>query len=102
MENWCANAYKHYFQQQTISVKTHSTKKQSGLYNVVLGEGEEIFLQKITPIDVTTMDLKRSSNISIDMALLKSATQKSTGIFLDEPKRKLLPRATEVEGKQIQ
>ena len=32
--------------------------KQSGLYNVVLGEGEYIFLQKITSIDVTTMDLK--------------------------------------------
>ena len=33
-------------------------KKLSGLYNVVLGEGEEIFPQKITSIDVTTMDMK--------------------------------------------
>ena len=32
--------------------------RQSGLYNVVLGEDEENFPQKINSIDVTTMDLK--------------------------------------------
>ena len=53
--------------------------KHSGLYNVVLGECEEIFLQKITSIDATTMDLKWHSNISTDMALVKSSTQESTG-----------------------
>ena len=68
--------------------------KYSGLYNVVLGDGEYIFLHKITFIDATTMDLKWNSNISTDVALVKSATQESTGIFLDEPKIKLLPRAT--------
>ena len=52
--------------------------KQSGLYNVVLGEGEGIFLQKITSIDVTTMDLKWNSKISIDVALVKKETQEST------------------------
>ena len=61
--------------------------RQYGLYNVVLGEGEEIFLQKITYIDVTTMDMKWHSNISTDLAVVKLATQESTGLFL-EPKRK--------------
>ena len=69
--------------------------KQSGLYNVVLGEVEEVFLQKITSIDVKTMDLKWHYNISRDVELVKSATQEST-VFLDEQKRKLLPRETEV------
>ena len=76
--------------------------KLSGLYNVVLGEDEDIFLQKITFNDVTTMDLKWRSKISTYMALVKSATQESTGCFLDEPKRKLLPRETEIEGKKMQ
>ena len=49
--------------------------KQSGLYNVLLGEGEYIFLQKITYIDVTTIDLKWYSNTYTDVAMLKSATQ---------------------------
>ena len=55
--------------------------KQSGLYNVVLGEGEDIYLQKITSIDVTKLDLKWHSNISTDVALVKAATQESTGFF---------------------
>ena len=42
--------------------------------NVMLGEGDDILLQKITYIDVITMDLKRNSNISIDVALVKAAT----------------------------
>ena len=49
--------------------------KLSGLYNVVLGENEDILLQKITSIDVTTMDLKWNSKISTYMALVKSETQ---------------------------
>ena len=44
--------------------------KQSGLYNVVLGEDDDIFLQKITSVDVTTMDLKWYSNISTDVVLV--------------------------------
>ena len=76
-------------------------KKQSGLYNVVLGEGEDILLQKITSIDVTIMDPKWHSNITTDVALVKAATQESTGFFR-HTKRKLLPRETEVEGKQRQ
>ena len=75
--------------------------KQSGLYNVVLGEGEDIYLQKITSIDVTKMDLKWHSNISTDVALVKSETQESTGFFR-RIKKILLPRATEVEGEQRQ
>ena len=55
--------------------------KPSGLYNIVLGEGEYIFLQKITSIDVTTMDLKWNSNISTDVTLVKAATQESTVFF---------------------
>ena len=76
--------------------------KLSVLYNVVLGEGEYIFLQKITSIDVTTMDLKYHSNVSTDLELVKASTQESTSFFLDKPKRKLLPRAAEVERKQRQ
>ena len=68
--------------------------KHSVLYNVVLGEGEDILLQKTTSIDATTMDLKWNSKISTDVSLVKSETQESTGFFLDEPKRKILPRAT--------
>ena len=49
--------------------------KYSGLYNVVLGEGEDIFPKKITSIDVTKIDLKWNSKISIDVALVKAATQ---------------------------
>ena len=49
-------------------------KIHSGLYNVVLGEGEEIFLQKINYIYVITMYLKWHSNISTYLALVKSAT----------------------------
>ena len=49
--------------------------KQPGLYNVILDEGEEIFLHKITSIGVTTMDLKWHSNIFTYVALVKSATQ---------------------------
>ena len=52
--------------------------KYSGLYNVVLGEGEDIFLQKITSIDITTMKLKRHYNIYTDVALLKAEIQEST------------------------
>ena len=50
-------------------------QKQYGLYNVVLGEGEEILLHKITSIYVTTMDLKWYSNIYTDVVLLKTETQ---------------------------
>ena len=46
------------------------------------------------------MDQKWHSNISTYVSLVKAATQESTGFFLDEPKRKLLPRATEIEGKK--
>ena len=49
--------------------------KQSGLYHVVLGEGEEIFLQKITSIDVTIMNQKWHSNISTVVVLVKSTTR---------------------------
>ena len=48
------------------------------------------------------MDMKWHSKISTDVALVKAATQESTGFFLDKPKIKLLPRATKVEGKQRQ
>ena len=72
------------------------------MYNVVFGEGEDIFLQKMTSDDVTTTDLRWDSKISTYEALVNAATQESTGLFLDKPKRKLLPRATEVEGKQRQ
>ena len=68
--------------------------KQSGLYNVVLGEGEDIFPQKITCIDVTTMDLNCHSNISTYVALVKAETKQSTGYFLDETKRNILSRTT--------
>ena len=80
MKTWCANTYKHYLWQQTISGKTHF-KKKSGLYNVVLGEGEEIFLQKITSIDVTTMDLKWHSKIYTYVELVKASTQEPTVFF---------------------
>ena len=50
-------------------------KKQSGLYNVVLGDGEDILLQKKNSIDITTMELKSHSKISIYMALVKAETQ---------------------------
>ena len=33
--------------------------KRSGLYTVVFGEGEDILLQKITSVDVTTMEATR-------------------------------------------
>ena len=91
---------------QTLFTVTNNKWKDSfcnkyyGLYNVVLGEGEDFFLQKINPIDVTTMYLKWHSNISTDVALVKESTQESTGFFLDKPKIKLLQRAIEVEGKQ--
>ena len=49
--------------------------KYSGLYNVVLGEGEDIFLQKINSVDVTKMDLNLHSNVSRDVALVKAETQ---------------------------
>ena len=49
--------------------------KQSGLYNIVLGDGEDIFLRKITSIDVTTMDLKYNSKISTYLSLVKAAIQ---------------------------
>ena len=87
---------------QTLFIATNNKwkesfyNKQSVLYNVALGEGEEIFLQKITSVDVTTMDLKWHSNISTYLALIKAETQELTDCFLDNPKRKLLPRATEV------
>ena len=76
--------------------------KKSGLYNFVLGEGEEIFPHRITSIGVTTIDLKWHSNISTYLALVKAETQEPTDCFLDKPKIKLLPRATEVESKQRQ
>ena len=78
MKTWCAKTYKNYLQPQTISGKTYFTNKQYGLYNVVLGEGEEIFLQKITSIDFTKMDLEWHSKISTYVALVKAATQEST------------------------
>ena len=56
-------------------------QKKSGLYNVLLGEGEVIFLQKITSIGVKTMDLKWHSRISAYVALVKSVTQDSTVLF---------------------
>ena len=34
------------------------------------------------------------------VALVKASTQEPTVFFLDEPNRKLLPRAAEVEGKK--
>ena len=46
------------------------------------------------------MELKWHSNIYTYVALVKAATQESTGCFIDEPKRKLLPRVTELEGKK--
>ena len=46
------------------------------------------------------MDLKWHSNISTYVLLVKASTQESTDFFLDETKRKILPRATEVEEKQ--
>ena len=49
--------------------------KQSVLYNVVLGEGEENFPQKIASIDVTILDLKWYYNISTYMALVKAPTK---------------------------
>ena len=49
--------------------------KKYGLYNVVLGEGEGILLQKITSIDVTTKDLRWHSKVSAYVELVKAATQ---------------------------
>ena len=49
--------------------------KQSGLYNVVLCEGEDILLHKITSIDVTKMELKQHFKFSTDVVLVKSATR---------------------------
>ena len=61
--------------------KDSFNNKQSKLYNVALGEGEDILLQKITSTDVTTMDLRWYYKISTDVALVKSATQVSTDFF---------------------
>ena len=44
--------------------------KQSGLYNFVLSEVEDMFLQKRTYVDVKTMDLKWHLKISTDVALV--------------------------------
>ena len=93
-KNWVCKYIQTLFTATNNNWKYSFYNKQSGLYNVVLGEGEYIFLHKITFIDVTTMDLKWNSNIYTDVALVKSASQESTGFFLDEPKIKLLPRAT--------
>ena len=67
--------------------------KQSRLYNVVLGEDEDIFLQKINSIDVTTMDLKWNSNIYTDVALIKSATQESNILFSRQAKKKNITKS---------
>ena len=74
MKTFCANTYKRYLQQQTIGGKTQFTTNSMDYINFMLGEGDDILLQKITYIDVITMDLKRNSNISIDVALVKAAT----------------------------
>ena len=57
-ENLVLNYIQKNLQQQIISRKTCFTKKQYGLYNVVISEGEEIFLKKINSIDVKKMNLK--------------------------------------------
>ena len=74
MKTWCANTSK-IFTAIKNKWKDSFYIKQSGLYNVVLGEGEEIFPQKITSIDVTTMVLKCHSKISAYVALVKSEKQ---------------------------
>ena len=55
------------------------SQKQSVLCNDVLGEGEDIFLQKITSINATKMDRKWYSKVSTDVALVKGATHESNG-----------------------
>ena len=76
---FCENLVLKYI--QTLFTATNNNwrdsfySKQPGLYNVVLGEGEDIFLQKITSVDVTKMDLNLHSNVSRDVALVKAETQ---------------------------
>ena len=89
VKTWCENTYTNYLHQQKNNRKDSFHNKQYGLYNVVLGEGEEIFLQKITSIDFTTMDLMWNSKISTYAALVKSATQESTGFFLYKKKKNI-------------
>ena len=81
MKTWCANTFITLFTATKNKRKDSFYNKHYGLYNVVLGEDEDIFVQKITSIGVTTMDLKWHSSISTDVALVKSATQESTGFF---------------------
>ena len=76
---FCENLVSKYIQTLFTAIKNKWIdlfyNEQSGLYNVVLGEVEDIFLQEITCIDVTTMDLKWHFNISTYVSLVKAATQ---------------------------
>ena len=74
-KNWVCKYIQTLFTATNNNWKYSFYNKQSGLYNVVLGEGDDISLQKITYICVTTMDLKWHSNIFTYVALVKSATQ---------------------------
>ena len=65
--------------------------KQYGLYNIALGEGEEILLQKITSVDVTTIDLKWHSKISTYVALVK-AENKNQLVFPRQTKNKTITK----------
>ena len=73
--------------------------KLSVLYNVVPGEGEYIFLQKITFIDVTTMDLTQNSKIYTYVALVKAATQELTVFFQTNQKEKYYQEQQKQKGK---
>ena len=81
MKTWCVNTFITLFTATKNKWKDSFYNKHYGLYNVVLGDGGDILIQKITYIDVTKMDMKWYSNISTNMALVKSATQESTGFF---------------------
>ena len=56
-ENFVCKYIQIFFTATNNKWKDSFYNKQSGLYDVVLGEGEDILLQKINSIDVTTMDL---------------------------------------------
>ena len=75
--------------------------KQSGLYNVVIFDGEDIFLQKITSVDVTTMDLKWNSKISTYVALVKSPTQEST-VSSRRTKKKTITKSNRSRNKTME
>ena len=68
--------------------------KLSELYNVVFGQGEEISLQKITSIDVTTMDLNWRSNISTYVALVKSSNTRISWLFYRQTKNKPITKSS--------